>query len=89
MKQVIVFPRGQLSKTDKERLTKAGVVAVEADDPAAVKMLLPSSSLVTGDDLLLAALDGINHNQYDDKPGAAMGKSLSQRIKARAAEGGE
>ena len=31
MKQVIVFPRGQLDPKDKERMSKAGIVAVDAD----------------------------------------------------------
>lgn len=57
-KQVIVFPRGQLDAKDKERLTKAGVVAVEADDPRQVVMLLPSAPLLRADDILMAAFAG-------------------------------
>jgi hypothetical protein len=40
MKQVVVFPRGQLSESDRKRLVRAGVVVVEADDPSKVVTVL-------------------------------------------------
>lgn len=36
---IVVFPRGQLSVTDKARMQKVGVTAVEADDPKSVVQL--------------------------------------------------
>lgn len=89
MKQLVVFPRGQLSRTDKDRMTKAGIVAVEADDPGSVRMVLPSSALVTADDLLLSAMDGLTSNDFDDKPGAAMVRSLVKRLRDRATKESE
>lgn len=59
LSQIVVFPRGQLQAKDRERLTKAGIIAVEAECPQDVRVLIPSSSMVSGDDLLMAALDGI------------------------------
>ena len=59
MKQVIVFPRGQLDAKDKERMAKAGIVAVEADDPSKVVALLPSSPLLVADDLVMSLLKGL------------------------------
>lgn len=57
---VIVFPRGQLSAKDKERLTKGGVIAVEADDPQAVCQLQLTgplvSSVISGDGIVTAAV---------------------------------
>jgi hypothetical protein len=69
MKQVIVFPRGQLNSSDKERLSKAGMVAVEADDPSKVICLLPSTSVISADDLFMSAItavsSGTNYNKAD------------------------
>jgi hypothetical protein len=59
MKQVIVFPRGQLTSRDKERLSKADVVAVEADDPSKVVSILPTGGVVGADDMLMAALRAV------------------------------
>lgn len=78
MKQVVVFPTGQLTQKDKERLTKAGIVAVEASCPKDVIMLLPSSSLCTGDDLLLSAIAGVNGGS--DYCKVLMVKELCKRI---------
>lgn len=67
MNQVIVFPRGQLNADDKERLTEMGIVAVEADNPKDVVVLVPGSSITTGDDLLMAALAGITCSTLNSK----------------------
>ena len=56
---IIVYPRGQLTADDRASLKEAGIVAVEADDPKSVVTIVPSAPLVSGDALLLAALDGI------------------------------
>lgn len=60
---IMVFPRGQLTPKDKERLTKNGVIAVEADDPKAVVQLRCVSPLIvsglTGDGIVYAALDAL------------------------------
>jgi hypothetical protein len=62
---VVVFPRGQLNATDKERFTKAGILAVEADSPKEVVQLELAEPLrlntsgITGDAIVLAALTAI------------------------------
>lgn len=53
---VVVFPRGQLSPKDKERLSKHGILAVEADDPGAVRMLSTEACGVAANDMLTASL---------------------------------
>lgn len=57
---VIVFPRGQLTSRDKERMTKAGIMAVEADDPKAVCQLNTTKpltqSVINGDAIMVAAI---------------------------------
>ena len=64
--QVIIFPRGQLASKDKERLTKAGIIAVEADDPTRVVTVIPQASMLMGDDVLMAALDGTAAPAYQN-----------------------
>lgn len=62
---VVVFPRGQLSPKDKERFTKAGIIAVEADDPKAVVQLQLAQPLVlsaaglSADAFVLALLESL------------------------------
>lgn len=57
---VVVFPRGQLVAKDKERLTKHGIIAVEADDPRSVMQLNIAppmqQTVVNGDGVIRAAL---------------------------------
>lgn len=57
---IVVFPRGQLTAKDKERLTKAGVIAVEADSPHEVCQLqitVPMvSTKISGDAIVMSAL---------------------------------
>lgn len=60
---VIVFPRGQLTELDKARLEESGVIAVEADDPKAVRQLHLTTPLVStelsGDAVVHAALSAM------------------------------
>lgn len=86
MSQVIVFPRGQLNSKDKERMTKMGICAIEADHPHQVVMLCPGSSMVTGDDLLMAALAGVN-TDYGGNRHQMMTEELQRRLKAREEKG--
>lgn len=63
-------------------MTKGGIIAVEADDPSQVVQLMPSSSLISGDDLLMAALAGITC-EYASNRESAMVHALHRRLKAR------
>lgn len=58
-KQVVVFPRGQLSDKDRRALGKAGVCVVEADDPSKVVMVLPLAPVLSGDDVLRSAIGAL------------------------------
>jgi hypothetical protein len=49
-----------LNQRDKAALRKAGVVCVEAENPADVKLIEASGSEVSGGDMLFAALKGLN-----------------------------
>lgn len=66
MKQVIVFPRGQLTRSDKARMEKVDIVAVEADDPSKVVSAIPVGALVGSDDLLMAAITAISRSTYSE-----------------------
>jgi hypothetical protein len=56
MKQIIIFPRGQLTQTDRDALIDADIVAIEADDPKSVVTVLPGAPLIGADDMLMAAM---------------------------------
>jgi len=60
MKQVIIFPRGQLTTEDRRRLRDNGFVSVEADTPHQVVVAVPGAPLATADDLFMSALAGVN-----------------------------
>lgn len=83
--QVIVFPRGQLSAKDKERLTKIGIVAVEADDPSKVVTFIPGVPLVDSNSMLALAIHAIkaHSNNYSTTPSDTFIKLLSDALKAR------
>lgn len=83
MKQVIVFPRGQLTAADRSALIKAGMVAVEADSPHLVVTHVPSSARVGSNDLLMAALHGASEGGIVGQ--AAMMTELYRRMKAKEA----
>ena len=62
---VVVFPRGQLTPKDKERMTKHGILCVEADTPKDVVQLQLSapmnltSNLISGDAVVTAAFSAM------------------------------
>jgi hypothetical protein len=58
MKQIVVYPRGQLSDKDRRALARAGVAVVEADDPSKVVMVLPMAS-VQPNEMLAIALESM------------------------------
>lgn len=89
---VVAFPRGQLSAKDKERLTKHGIIAVEADDPGAVRVLeMPISQPhpVQYDDMLMAALHALNGCGTESRDFVTeLRRRLLLREQTRSGEGG-
>ncbi len=67
MTQILVTKPDVLNQRDKAALRKAGVVVVEADDPSAVKLLQPDAPEITGNDMLWAALKGLNAPNYEHR----------------------
>jgi hypothetical protein len=81
MKQVVVFPRGQLSERDRKRLSRSGVVIVEADDPSKVVSLLPTPPL-PADEMMALALEHLAASGSSSNVHAFV-KNLGQAIKRR------
>lgn len=82
MKQVIVFPRGQLSDEDRKAMKAAGVIAVEADDPSKVVVTVPQPHMASADDMLLAALHGIT-SLSTERASYLFTNELNRRLKER------
>jgi hypothetical protein len=85
MNQVIVFPRGQLNARDKERLTKHGITAVEADDPSKVRVIFAEALPISGNDMLIAALEAMCSSSGDVSVRSAFTFHLLRSIKAQEA----
>lgn len=84
MKTLVLFPTGSLSATEKGRLSKEGFCAVECEAPSRVVTVIPCAPLVSGDDLLMAAMAGVcAQTLNDDKHHAAFVTELHRRMKAR------
>jgi len=81
MSQIVIFPRGQLNAKDKERLTKAGIVSVEADDPTKVVCVVPGAPMCSTNDLLMSALIGIAGDSSVAER-SRMVTELTRRLKA-------
>lgn len=79
MKQVIVYPRGQLSTKDRKALRDAGIIAIEADDPSKVVTVIPFSPISGADDLLMSAMAGITCDSLKNKHSAFVGE-LHKRL---------
>lgn len=82
MKQLVIFPRGQVTPKDKERATKAGFVIVEADNPADVLVLIGTPATVHTDDLLMSALHAVSTGHEGQK----FTDELLLRLKKREAQ---
>lgn len=71
---IVVFPRGQLSAKDKERLTKHGIISVEADNPRDVCQLHLQAPMVStainGDAIVRAALKAMDSQPSENSIGA-------------------
>jgi len=91
---VIVFPTGQLSPKDKERFTKAGIIACESDDPKSVVQLRLAKPLhlettgITGDAIVRSLLSSIAKLSPENTSGSITyaGRAAHNFICALAAE---
>jgi len=82
VKQLVVFPKGSISPKDKERMSKEGFLAVEADDPSKVVMVMPSGDNLSSTDLLMSAMTGIVTPHPADRK-AVMLDELHRRLQLK------
>jgi hypothetical protein len=60
MTQILVTKPNALKQRDKAALRRSGVVVVETDDPANVKLLDAEGSALSGDEITLAVLKALS-----------------------------
>lgn len=77
---VVVFPRGQLSSKDKERMTKHGILAIEADDPSQVRMLSIETCGLASNDVLRASLFALSSNPAETSGGSITGAGRQKAV---------
>lgn len=78
---IVVFPRGQLTPKDKERMTKIGVIAIEADDPSLVRVLSAEPLPVGSNAMLVVALESMCGSSGGSSVQAAFTRNLLASIK--------
>ena len=85
MRQIIVFPRGQLKPADRKRLAEVGAVAVEADDPSKVVTALPLATVgpIVGDDITASMLEALSRYASHSNPSCDFVRILAKRTKER------
>ena len=83
MKNLVIFPRGQLAPKDRERMTKAGFLVVEADDPSRVIQLAPTPHMVSAEDFMMSALHAVHHGHEGVKFVDELYRRLKQREQAQ------
>jgi hypothetical protein len=86
VKQIVVFPRGQLGEKDRRALQRAGVCVVEADDPSKVVTVLPGTPLISGDDILRAAITALCSDDGSTGMRSRFVKAIGQMMQERAAQ---
>lgn len=66
MAEILITKPGALNGRDRSTLRKAGVVVVEAESPADVKLISAAGAEVSAGDMLFAALQAIHSDKYSD-----------------------
>ena len=80
-KQIVVFPRGQLTPKEKEHLTKNGFLAIECDDPKGVRVLSSEAWPIGSNAMLLAALEAMCGSSGDQAVRSRFTMNLLESIK--------
>jgi hypothetical protein len=61
---ILVVKPGSLTLPDRKKLRQIGIVAVEAEDPASVKLISPEGPALGANDMLFAAMSAIAKDRY-------------------------
>lgn len=82
MTQILVVKPKTLTAADKKLLRDAGVVCVEAKDPASVRMLQPDGAQLASNDLLAAAMKAIASDSWQGNTKDAFADNVAALVKA-------
>ena len=85
----IIVHKEKLSSRVIKRLTDAGFIPIQADDPSGVRVLTSEPALISGDAILVAALKGLKKGRESASTTGALDEFLSQLLisAAKAKEG--
>lgn len=81
MKKIVIIKPKSLSPKDKEKLTKAGCVVIEHQNPNEVR-LIEESDLVTGNAALMSAMNAIANSSYGSQTRNDFSAMFAKRILA-------
>ena len=76
MAQILVTKPDALNQRDKALLRKSGVVVVEADSPADVKLVSTDSGEISAGGMLYACLKAITTDQFNNGTGGRLAKTM-------------
>lgn len=79
MSEVFMAERGQLDEASKRALRKAGVAVVEVEDLSKAQFIR-ATHLVTGDDMLTAAMRALRHVGDTYNKGSAQREQLAVNL---------
>lgn len=82
MAQILVVKSKSLTAPDKKVLREAGVVVVEASDPASVRLLGVEPAPMDCNDMLYAAIQAIAGDKYSNNTCDAFAKQMAALAKA-------
>lgn len=88
MTQILAIKPGALSTAGIRKLSKAGVVVIECDDPAGLRLIDCEAGSVTmpAGDMLYAALDAVANTYTESGAGHRFAKNLASRMARRIAD---
>lgn len=79
MKQILITEPKQISAVDKNRLSKNGILVIEADNPDKVKFINVDEN-VNADSYLMAALFSLSQESTDSATSKRFVKELNRRL---------
>lgn len=79
---ILVVKPKSLTAADKKILRDAGVVCIESNDPASVRLIAAESQPIGGNDLFYAAMKAIASDKYNGNTAEVFAKQVSALVKA-------
>ena len=82
MAQILITKPGTLTAKDVDVLRQSGVVTIEAETPADVRMIDMDRGELSGSDMVIACLRAIASDCYNDNVAAKFPKILLEAMQA-------